>query len=87
MNSPCWLLTNVYTFFLQVAYLSLVSWNDSRQENEDRLRSSGMSKAKAKAATSILPSPSAFSKDDDEEKRPKKKSPKAAATPKGFGKQ
>ncbi|KAL4537160.1 hypothetical protein Ndes2526B_g04928 [Nannochloris sp. 'desiccata'] len=64
---------------LGVAYLSLSSWNDSRQENEDRLRTSGK-RPGSKKATAVKTAGS--SSEDDE---PKRKKAGAAATPKGFG--
>jgi len=63
----------------QVAYLSLSSWNDSRQENEDRMRSSGKRPGARKAPAMKT---AGSSSEDDE---PKRKKAGAAATPKGFG--
>lgn len=65
---------------LGVAYLSLASWNDSRLENEDRLKASGKRPGAKKAAA--IKSAGSSSEDDE----PKRKNAGAAATAKGFGK-
>lgn len=66
-----------FSLDVQVAYLSFASWNDSRQENEDRLRSTKRT-ASPPAGARSAGAPAA-------EDGKQKKDAKAASTSKGFG--
>lgn len=67
-----------------VAYLSLATWNDSRQESEDRLRSGGGRSGARKDSFLTKDTP----KDDGDDVSSvsfRKKSPQTPSTNKGFG--